>query len=115
MNEWEKNRFKENISKLLKISNDILIDKIDPLDGVFMLIEIYNSFPEKEKVVAEDSFSGLVGIESQADHLPRGMARNCWNKEALEKKDLEKNELSCFFKDQIKNICKKLILEFRRR
>lgn len=108
-NDWSKERFKKNIYKLLDISRDILMDKIEPIDGVFLIVEIYNAFPDKNISKLDNLFLGFVGIESQADHLPRGVSRKYWNEEALMKKDLEKKRMSIFFMDQIKKDCKRLI------
>jgi hypothetical protein len=112
-NEWEQQRFKRNIIKLLEVAENVLIDKLDPLEGVFLMVEIYYSFPEAERIRLENLFLGLRGIESQADHLPKGASRKYWDREALMKKDIEKNEISIFFKDQIKVICRKLIKEIK--
>ncbi len=60
----------------------------------------------------EDDYLLFKGYVSECDAFPMGKQRNHWDKEALEKLDLKKNDFENHHKKDLLEVCNLLIRNF---
>ena len=96
-------------AEIINTAKSITEGNIDITEGVRFL---YYYWREAELPTDTPEFRGITNIEDDLDHIPKRKEREQYNKEYLQKMDLEENEILNFFKDDIKEICERIIKEF---
>ena len=107
--EWDKEYFTKNVNKIIEVAEGVVSNDADVLEGCVEIVKCYRQFPEEKQNEYEFLFLGMIGVESQIDHLPMRKSKNGWNKDALSEKEKEYQECVKTFSGQIIEDSKKII------
>jgi len=99
-NEYEKNK----IDELRNIAEKLIKDEIYFIEAIREIKDRINLI----KLTVEEERL-LKAIDSDTDDIPVGEVRKKWNKEALEKIDIELNDYMKEIKPDVIKICKKIL------
>ena len=92
--------------EIVAVARAILDGRVGVIEGSRRLVGLrWDVDPEQE----DRELLGMVGIESQTDHLPLGKWREQWSPDALKAKDAEIAENEEFFRESAYEICRILV------
>ncbi len=91
--------------KIVSVSRDILEGNIDVIEGVRKLNALRTLLSNPE----DEIFLPIRAIDSETDHFPIGNQRANWAPESLKKLNQEIEEYLADARDDIFEICRKII------
>lgn len=92
--------------KILSLAKKILDSRTGVAEGCREIFHLLN----ERGIAYEKDFLIFTGVESETDRLPVGPERQYWNKESLKLMDKETEKVEKFYKKDIFEACKKLII-----
>ncbi len=95
------------IDKLLKVLVNHKKEKLDLIEASRLIVSLWS---ELNLDLNQESYLGIVSIDSQTDHLPKGSVRTHWNKQSLEKNDVESQECEVYFAEVFQQSCEGMLL-----
>ncbi len=96
----------ELVSELVSLLSEHNNPSMDIIERSRLIIKHWHAFNLSDEI---EDFVRITSIDSQTDHLPKGTARDHWNKEALAVMDEESEEYEQEFMDVFKQSCAGLI------
>jgi len=104
-------RVLQSRQQIVEVAQAMLDGKLGILEGCQRLVGYrWDVDPEQE----DRELLGILGIQSQTDHLPVGRAREHWSPEALRAKDTEIAENETFFRESALQCCLVLVERYSR-
>lgn len=95
--------------RAVEVASGMLDGSIHYLEGVMELstLSFEVGLPEDDK-----DFLAFTGVASEIDHLPIGLSRQYWSKEALERQEQEIQESIKWAKEVSLSECKSIVTRF---
>lgn len=99
-------------TQVVLIAEQIIAKELSMLDGACKISDIYFKFNPNYEYDDEDLML-FVAIASDTDVFPSNEARQFWSKEALAKKDIERQEIEDWAQKSGIETCHRLIERFK--
>lgn len=91
----------------IRIALAIIDDRMNAIEGCRHLIPIL--YHLGKTVETYEPLKGLIGVDSQTDHIPFGKSRDRYSKKYLDELDRELEECMRVFKDDIVKDCREIL------
>jgi hypothetical protein len=94
--------------QIASVAQAILDGRVEPQDGCREISRLQHQLSELE--MHDEDLLVFVGIDSELDDCPTGLARQYWAPSALTEKDRQRDEYLHRVKDRLMKACRALAL-----